>query len=132
MSADGAAAPTRPAVVGGRRRGTRPATVATECGCGRPYSAMWDRENGTLHVHGVIDQVAARVFHEELVGRLEAAHRVVVDLNDVDLLSAAGVGALVAGMSRAAADGGRLEVLVGAGEVSQRVLTICGLPHRLN
>jgi anti-anti-sigma factor len=97
----------------------------------RPYSSDWEPEFRVLRVHGVIDELSAHAFRGDLLACLEAGDTMTVDLSDVDLFPSVAVGALVAGIKRAAANGSTLEVLVVAGSVPQRVLAICRLPHRL-
>jgi anti-anti-sigma factor len=97
----------------------------------RPYSSTWDQRTATLHVRGAVDELSAHAFRDDLLTALPVGGSMFVDLTSVDLFFSAAVGALVAGMKQAAAAGSRLEVLVAAGGVAQRVLTICGLPHRL-
>jgi anti-anti-sigma factor len=96
----------------------------------RPYSSTWDEHTATLHVHGAIDELSAHAFRDELLTHLPVGGSMLVDLRNVDLFPSAAVGALVAGMKQATAAGSRIEVLVAAGGVAQRVLAICGLPHR--
>ena len=87
---------------------------------------------GALRVHGTVDELSARAFLEDVLGLVRAGGGSgVVDLSDADFFSCAAAGALVAGWTRARGEGCRLEVVVGAGTVAQRVLTVCGLPHRL-
>jgi anti-anti-sigma factor len=96
----------------------------------RPYSSTWDEHTATLHVHGAIDELSAHAFRDDLLTHPPVCGSMLVDLTNVDLFPSAAVGALVAGMKQATAAGNRIEVLVAAGGVAQRVLTICGLPHR--
>jgi anti-anti-sigma factor len=96
----------------------------------RPYLSTWDERTATLHVQGALDGLSAHVFLDDLLGQLPVGGTMVVDLTDVDLFPSAAVGALFAAMTQATAAGSRIEVLVVAGGVAQRVLTICGVPHR--
>jgi anti-anti-sigma factor len=96
----------------------------------RPYSSTWDEHTATLQVYGVLDELSAHTFRDDLLTRLPVGGSMLVDLTSVDLFPSAAVGALVAGMKQATAVGSRMEVLVAAGGVAQRVLTICGVGHR--
>jgi anti-anti-sigma factor len=96
----------------------------------RPYSSSWDEHTATLHIHGTLDELSAHAFRDDLLTHPPVCGSMLVDLTNVDLFPSAAVGALVAGMKQATAAGNRIEVLVAAGGVAQRVLTICGLPHR--
>jgi anti-anti-sigma factor len=100
-------------------------------GLDRPYSSTLDQSARVLRVHGVVDEMSAHTFRDDLLGALEAGADLTVDLGDVDFFPSVGVGALVAGIRQATAAGGTLEVLVVAGSVPQRVLSICQLPHRV-
>jgi anti-anti-sigma factor len=97
----------------------------------RPYSSTWDQQARVLRVHGVIDEVSVHAFRADLLASLEVDGSMTVDLTDVDLFPSVAVGALVAGMKQSTASDSRLDVLVAAGTLPQRVLTICRLPHRL-
>jgi len=96
----------------------------------RPYTSTWDEHTATLQVHGVLDELFAHAFRDDLLRRMPVGGSMLVDLTNVDLFPSAAVGALVAGMKQATAVGSRMEVLVAAGGVAQRVLTICGVGHR--
>jgi anti-anti-sigma factor len=96
----------------------------------RPYSSTWDERTATLHVQGALDELSAHAFRDDLLTQLPVGGSMLVDLTNVDLFPSAAVGALVAGLKQATAAGSRIEVLVAAGGVAQRVLAICGLPHR--
>jgi anti-anti-sigma regulatory factor len=96
----------------------------------RPYSSSWDEHTATLHIHGTLDELSAHAFRDDLLTKLPVGGSMVVGVTDVDLVARAAVGALVAAMKQATAAGSPIEVLVAAGGVAQRVLTICGLPHR--
>ena len=97
----------------------------------RPYSSVLDRSASVLRVHGVVDEMSAHTFRDDLLGALKADGSLSVDLSDVDFFPSVAVGVLVAGIRQAGANGGALDVLVDAGSVPHRVLTICHLPHRL-
>lgn len=97
----------------------------------RCYHATVD-VTGVLRVHGTVDELSAPAFLDDVRGLLRAGRGMgVVDLRDADFFSCAAAGALVAGWERARRGGCRLDVVVGAGTVAQRVLAVCGLPHRL-
>jgi anti-anti-sigma factor len=96
----------------------------------RPYLSTWDEHTATLHVQGTLDELSAHAFRDDLLTQLPVGGSMLVDLTNVDLFPSAAVGALVAAMKQATAAGSQIEVLVAAGGVAQRVLTICGLPHR--
>jgi len=97
----------------------------------RPYRSTWREQTSTLHLHGVLDELSAPALLDDLLGLLADGGAVLVDLTDVELLSAAGVGVLVAGLTQADAQDVRLDLLAGPGGMAQRILTICGVPHRL-
>jgi anti-anti-sigma regulatory factor len=97
----------------------------------RPYSSSWDPRDRTLHVHGAVDELCVSTFRDDLLAHVEVSGGATVDLTDVDLFPSVAVSALVAGMKRATGNGGTLDVLVRAGGVTQRVLAICALPHRV-
>lgn len=99
----------------------------------RPYSITREGAPGTLRLHGTIDELSAPGFLDDLrvaMGRSGGAGTTLVDLRDVDYFCAAAVGALVSGWSRARASGASMEVVVRPGSVPQRVLSVCGMPHR--
>jgi anti-anti-sigma factor len=124
--AAGAAANRRGAVAVRTATSAGGSWATVEC----PYLSTWDERTATLHVQGALDELSAHAFRDDLLTQLPVGGSMLVDLANVDLFPSAAVGALVAGMKHATAAGSRIEVLVAAGGVAQRVLTICRLPHR--
>jgi anti-anti-sigma factor len=95
----------------------------------RPFSAAYEPGTSTLTVGGAVDELAAPTFRDDLAAALAAGPGpVVVDLTEVDYLPSVAVSVLVAAL---AAKGGGAPVLRAArGTIAQRVLELCGLPHR--
>lgn len=94
----------------------------------RPFSAAYEPGTSTLTVGGAVDELAAPTFRDDLAAALAAGPGpVVVDLTDVDYLPSVAVSVLVAAL---AAGGTPLELRATRGSIAQRVLELCGLPHR--
>jgi len=94
----------------------------------RPLSSTFDPETSTLVVSGVIDELAAAEFTAAVAAALDGASApVVVDLSDVDYFPSVAVSALIEAV-RPHPD--RYTLLARQGTIAQRVLHLCGLPHR--
>jgi anti-sigma B factor antagonist len=79
-------------------------------------------------LRGDLDLATAPKLRECLVQVIDQRARIVVDLEAVDFVDSAGLGILVAGLRRARARGGELELVCSNREVL-RLLEITGL-HR--
>ena len=97
----------------------------------RPYSSTWEQHTHLLRVHGAVDELSVRAFRDDLEEHVAVEAGTTVDLSDVDFFPSEAIAALVAAMKRAAGGGNSLDVVVAARTVPQRVLSICGLPHRV-
>lgn len=95
----------------------------------RPLSSALDREAATLSFSGVLDEPGVPAFGSAIADAFtEVDGTLVIDLSDVDYLPSVAVSALLAATRRE--DGRTSELLAAEGSIAQRVLYICGLPHR--
>ncbi len=104
----------------------------------RAYSSNFDAQTCHLSVEGAIDDLNVSVFGRDLDvaassswGGVAGSGRLVVDLSGVDYFPSVAVGALVAVMKQHRnLDRAVIDVVARAGTVAQRVLELCGIPHR--
>ena len=96
----------------------------------RPFSSAYDPDAARLVLSGSVDELAAPVFRDDLAAALSASPQgLEVDLSDVDYFPSVAVSALIKAL-RQDGDAASSELLAAPGTVAQRVLQICGLPHR--
>ncbi|WP_122817475.1 STAS domain-containing protein [Nocardioides pantholopis] len=96
----------------------------------RPFSSTFHESTGTLRVVGAVDEVARSAFSSDLaVAAGQVSDVLVVDLTDVDYFPSVAVSVLV-DLMRNDAGAGKVELVAGQGTIAQRVLQLCGLPHR--
>lgn len=96
----------------------------------RPFSSAYDAGTSTLTICGAVDELAAPTFRADLAAATAAggAGPVVVDLTEVDYLPSVAVSVLVSALG---GPEGSVPVLRATrGTIAQRVLEMCGLPHR--
>ncbi|WP_170286225.1 STAS domain-containing protein [Nocardioides rubriscoriae] len=95
------------------------------------FSTDYDDAAHVLTVTGEVDETAAAELRDELDSRTEAFSRsLVLDLTAVTYLPSAAVGVLARAHQQATAAGQSLELRADEGSIAQRVLLVCGLPHR--
>lgn len=92
----------------------------------RPLSSAYDPDTRTLAFSGTVDETSLDVFRADIAA---AGTPVVIDLSDVDYFPSVAIAALV-GATRSDDGSASSELLAAEGTVAQRVLRICGLPHR--
>ncbi|WP_205472954.1 STAS domain-containing protein [Nocardioides sp. SYSU D00038] len=94
-------------------------------------TTSYDADTAVLTVTGEVDESTGPQLREELEKHSEGFTRdLVVDLGAVDYFPSLAVGVVAAARRRAEESGVDLELLATEGSVAQRVLTVCGLPHR--
>lgn len=97
----------------------------------RPFSSAYEPGTSTLTVGGAVDELAAPAFRDQLDAALAAGPGpVVVDLTDVDYLPSVAVSVLVTALAAASPDTPAIALRAARGSIAQRVLELCGLPHR--
>ncbi len=104
----------------------------------RPYFSVYDAQTCCLSVEGAIDELNVYAFGGDLdaaalssLGGVACSGRLVVELSEVDHFPSVAVGALVAMMKQHRLVGRAvIEVVAEVGTVAQRVLELCGIPHR--
>lgn len=92
----------------------------------RPLTSAYDPETRTLAFSGTVDEGVLDRFSGDIAA---AGTPLVVDLSDVDYFPSVAVRALVAAI-RSDVGPPTCDLLAAPGTVAQRVLHICGLPHR--
>ncbi len=114
------------------------------------YSSHYDPQGRTLAVVGAVDELERTTFRADLDAAMDAALHaaggagadrpaedpqgpVVVDLSEVDYFPSVAVSVLVSAMKehRGSDADTPLDVVVTTGCVAQRVLELCGIPHRV-
>lgn len=117
--------------------GSRSRTTRAQAGSD-PYAATVDSRSLTFDADGVVLRVVGSV-DEDIVHLLQqqladhvATHRgqdVWVDLDRVDFLPSAGIGALVAAQGAALRTGGLLTLVAAPGSLPARVFGLMGIEH---
>lgn len=96
----------------------------------RPFAAVHDPATSRLVLTGAIDESSETAFTAALTGALADTpvdgRPLTIDLTDVDYLPSTAIAILVSTTRPAAVD-----LVAGPGTIAQRVLDICGLPHRV-
>ena len=96
----------------------------------RPFSSAYDPDAARLVLSGSVDELAAPVFRDALAAALSASPQgLEVDLSDVDYFPSVAVSVLV-GVLGPSAPAPQPELVAAPGTIAQRVLELCGLPHR--
>lgn len=94
----------------------------------RPMSSSLDTGTATLSFSGTVDETAVAALSSDIAaGLADCDGTLVIDLSDVDYFPSAAVSALVKATRD---DESRVELLAAEGSIVQRVLHLCGLPHR--
>ena len=100
----------------------------------RPYSSVYDSATGRLAVRGAIDELSVPEFRSDLDAAVSAAGPggLIVDLERGRLLPSVALGALVVAMKRDEDPQHEtpIVVLASEGTIAQRVLDLCGMPHK--
>ena len=97
-----------------------------------PLTLDFDEQTRSLSVAGSVDEVAGPALRLALEKySVGYSQDLVVDLGEVDFLPSLGVGVLAVALRNADQNGTTIELVAVDGTVAQRVLTICGLPHRV-
>ena len=100
----------------------------------RPYSSTFDSTTRRLLVRGAIDELSVPAFRADLDEAASTAEpgALTVDLGEVDYFPSVALGALVVAMKRDEhpEQTSKIEVLAAEGTIAQRVLELCGMPHR--
>lgn len=95
------------------------------------FSTDYDATAQVLTVTGEVDETAAAELRDVIDARTESfARSLTLDLSAVDYLPSAAVGVLARAHQQATAAGQTLELRADEGSIAQRVLLVCGLPHR--
>jgi anti-anti-sigma factor len=96
------------------------------------FACRESREGGavTLALDGRIGFAAASAFESALAAALDAGGSVILDFSGVDYVSSAGLVAMEAAATRAAASGQRL-VVCGLADPVERVFDLSGLMERV-
>ena len=95
------------------------------------FTAEFDDTTQILTVGGELDESASAALRDAIDTRSEAYTRtLVIDLTAVDYLPSAAVGVLARAHKQATTAGHELDLVAAAGTIAQRVLLVCGLPHR--
>jgi anti-anti-sigma factor len=98
----------------------------------RPLTLSYDAETRTLDVSGAVDEASGPALRAAVEKYTDAyTQDLVVDMGDVDFLPSLGIGVLAVAMRNAAERGTTVELVAVEGTVAQRVLAICGMPHRV-
>lgn len=105
------------------------------CSYARPVddarTLTFDTRGDVLHVVGSVDEDIVPLLRERLA-EFVASHRgrmVEVDVNAVDFLPSAGIGALVAAQGAAVRAGGLLTLVAAPGSLAARVFDLMGIEH---
>lgn len=97
----------------------------------RPFSSTFHPATQTLAVAGAVDELARSAFRSDLAAAAAQCPEVlVVDLTEVDYFPSVAVSVLVDLMKNDGTGPAKVELRAGAGTIAQRVLQLCGLPHR--
>ncbi|WKN48125.1 STAS domain-containing protein [Nocardioides sp. Arc9.136] len=94
-------------------------------------SLSFETQGDVLRVAGSVDEDIVAVLQERLADFV-AGHRgqvVWVDVDDVDFLPSAGIGALVAAQGAALRAGGLLTLVAADGTLPARVFALMGIEH---
>lgn len=95
------------------------------------FTAEYDDATHVLTVAGELDEAASAALREAIDARSDGHTRpLVIELSAVDYLPSAAVGVLARAHKQATTAGQELELLATEGTIAQRVLLVCGLPHR--
>lgn len=96
-----------------------------------PIALAYDETSGVLTVTGELDETSAAALRDALHQHTDAfARSLVVDLSGVDYLPSVAVGVVAKAMQQAEAHTQRIELVAAEATIAQRVLQVCGLPHR--
>lgn len=96
-----------------------------------PFTTTYDEDASTLTVTGEVDEASGALLRHAIEkGSDDFRRDLVVDLSEVLYFPSLAVGVLATAGKRAADSGHQLDVLATEGSIAQRVLTVCGLPHR--
>ena len=99
----------------------------------RPLTFSFEPDTRTLYVSGEVDELSGVALRETIEKHSEGfTQGLVIDLSDVDFLPSLGVGVLAVALRNAEDKGTRIDLVAGKGTISQQVLNICGLPHRVD
>ena len=95
-----------------------------------PYAGHFDESARVLVVTGLLDELAAEEFRED-VRRCSQDHteKLHLDLAGVDFMTSVSLGVIAGAMRAAGRNGTSLTVSATAGSFAQRVLDISGLPY---
>lgn len=95
------------------------------------FTADYDDAAQLLTVTGEVDEAASTTLRE-LIGSSTADHSrsIGIDLTAVTYLPSVAVGILARTQKDAADAGHPVDLLATDGTIAQRVLQVCGLPHR--
>lgn len=95
------------------------------------FTADFDDDTRVLTLSGELDEAAATVLRDTLTSHTDDYSKsLVIDLSSVDYLPSAAVGVLARAQQQAAGSGQSLDLVASDGTIAQRVLVVCGLPHR--
>jgi anti-anti-sigma factor len=96
----------------------------------RALTSTFDPGTGTLAFSGAVDELSLTAFGTDVAeARADATGPLLIDLSDVDYFPSAAVSALISTL-RTDDAAAPTELLAVQGSIAQRVLHICGLPHR--
>lgn len=95
------------------------------------FTAEFDDATHVLTVAGELDEAASAALRDAIDARSGGYTRpLVIELSAVDYLPSAAVGVLARAHKQATTAGHDLDLVASEGTIAQRVLLVCGLPHR--
>ena len=97
----------------------------------RPFEVRLVPAHHLLFVSGTVDLPDTEHLRRAIRdASCDYTHDVTVDLSDVDFFPSCAVGVLVGTIKALSASGCSLDIASTKESIAQRVLTVCGIPHR--